>query len=102
MFCPFQSQICRRRQREQWVPIEGHQRIDQRRIEERVVFISGEKESAILSANHVRNYDRATQSKSRIVLLQRQTLHPKCIVLPGIRVQCFIAKEIKSPAAKFV
>src|SRR5438067_7016144 len=102
VLCAFQSQICRRRQREQWILIEGHQGIDECRIKKCVVFVSCEKKSAILSAIQVRYHERAAQSKPRIVLLQRQTLYPERIVLPRIRVQRFIAKEIECPAAKLV
>src|SRR2546421_3380521 len=87
VLCAFQSQICRRRQREQWIVIHRHERIDQSRIEERVVFVSRKKESTILSAMPLWNDDRATQSNSQVVLLQRQTLYTERIVLPCIRVQ---------------
>ena len=94
--------IRRRRQRKQWVLIDWNQRIDKRRIKKRVVLVRGEKESLIAAVIDLRKNQRATQSKSRIVFLKRQTLDSQRVVLPRIRIQRFIAKEIKRTAAKLI
>ena len=46
--------------------------------------------------------DRATKSKSRIVFLQGQPFYSQRVVLPAVRIQRFIAKEVVGPAAKLV
>jgi len=90
---PLRCRIRRRRQWEQRVLIDRHQRIDQGRVEQLVIFVRGEKERAIAAVDDLWNYDRATQSEAGILLLQWETLEAERVVLPGVRVQRFIRKK---------
>src|SRR2546430_10070885 len=90
----------RRRQWEQRVLLHWDQSIYHRRIKQRIVLVSGEEKSTVASVIKLRNHERPTQSETRIMFLNRHPRQSQRVVLPCIRIQRFIAKEIEGAPAK--
>src|SRR2546430_8619117 len=100
MFSPLSRKVCWRRQREQRVLRHGYQRIYHRRVKQRIVLVSREEKSPVTSVIKLRNHDRPAQRETRIVFLKREPRQSQRVVLPCIRIQRFIAKEIEGASAK--
>src|SRR5437762_11129791 len=100
MFSPLPRKVRWRRQREQRVLRHGYQRIYHRRIKQRIVLVSSEEKSPVTSVIKLRNNDRPAQRETRIVFLKREPRQSQRVVLPCIRIQRFIAKEIESASAQ--
>ena len=82
--------------------IDRHQCVHQSRFEKSVVLVSCKEERPVATAIELAKFDWSAKGETRIVLLKRQTLNAERVVLPGVRIQRFIAEEIKAAPVKFI
>ena len=88
----------RRGQREERVLLNRNQRVDRCRVQQGVVFVSAEKESAFTPVIK-RQPQRTAESKTRVVLFKRQAGQSSGFIVRRVRIENIVAEKVEQPSA---